>query len=48
MIKTIKIDSLDGVKDLVFEQERNMDNGRFRSAFFYRGMPDATFVLRMK
>ena len=45
MIKTVKIDTLDGVKDLVFEQERNADNGRFRSSFFYRGMPDASFDL---
>ena len=45
MIKTIKIDSLDGVKDLVFEQERNKENGRFRSSFFYRGMPDPSFDL---
>ena len=45
MIKTIKIDTLDGVKDLLFEQERNTDNGRYRNAFFYRGMPDASFDL---
>jgi len=45
MITIIQIDTLDGVKDLLFEQERNPDNGRFRSSFFYRGMPDASFKL---
>lgn len=45
MIQTVKIDSLSGVKDLVFEQTRNADNGRFRSSFFYRGMPDERFDL---
>lgn len=45
MIKTINIHDIDGIKDLVFEQERNKDNGRFRSAYFYRGMPDASFLL---
>ena len=45
MIKTVKINTLDGVKDLLFEQERNKDNGRYRSAFFYRGMPDANYNL---
>ena len=37
MVETIRVDTLDGVKNLVFEQERNQDNGRFRSSFFYRG-----------
>lgn len=45
MINTIKIDTLDGIKDLLFDQERNADNGRYRSSFFYRGMPDASFDL---
>lgn len=45
MIKTVFIDSINGVKDLLFEQKRNKDNGRFRSSFFYRGMPDASFRL---
>ena len=45
MIKTVYIDSIDGIKDLLFEQERNSDNGRFRSSFFYRGMPDESFNL---
>ena len=45
MVETVRIDTLDGVKNLIFEQERNQDNGRFRSSFFYRGMPDASFDL---
>ena len=45
MVKTVIINTIDQVKDLVFEQERNADNGRFRSSFFYRGMPDASFDL---
>ena len=45
MIHTKKIDTLDGVKDLLFLQERNQENGRYRSSFFYRGMPDAEFDL---
>ena len=45
MIKTIRIDSIDGVKDLMVEQERNSDNGRYRSSYFYRGMPDPSFSI---
>ncbi|MDD7517651.1 FRG domain-containing protein [Ruminococcus flavefaciens] len=45
MIKTVKIDSMDKVKDLLFEQKRNDINGRLRSSFFYRGMPDEKFDL---
>ena len=45
MIKTVHIQSLDGVQKLLFEQKRNADNGRFRSSFFYRGMPDQSFSL---
>ena len=45
MIKTVHIQSLDGVQKLLFEQKRNEDNGRFRSSYFYRGMPDQSFSL---
>ncbi len=45
MIKEIRINEFDGLKDLVFEQERNSNNGRFRSSFFYRGMTDASYPL---
>ncbi len=45
MVKTVCIDSIDGVKDLLFEQARNQDNGRYRSSFLYRGVPDASFSL---
>lgn len=44
-MNTIKITDLNGIKDLLFEQERNMDNGRYRSSYLYRGMPDPSFSL---
>lgn len=46
MIITKKIDTLDGVKDLLFEQERNIENGRYRSSYFYRGLPNVAFDLK--
>lgn len=45
MIRTEHIDRIEGIKDLIFEQERNNENGRFRSSYIYRGMPDASFDL---
>lgn len=45
MITTEYINSIDGIKDLLVEQERNPDNGRYRSSYFYRGMPDPSFTL---
>lgn len=45
MIKIKPIDTLDGLKDLLFEQKRNSENGRYRSSFFYRGQPDENFNL---
>ena len=45
MINTVSINTLDGVKDLLFEQERNNDNGRYRSSFMYRGVSDSSFDL---
>ena len=45
MITEKKITTINEIKDLVFEQERNKDNGRFRSSYFYRGMPDASYDL---
>ena len=45
MIKEVKIRSLKGIKDLILEQDRNPDNKRYRSSFFYRGMPDESFKL---
>ena len=45
MITTKYIKSIDGVKDLLFEQKRNQDNVRYRSSYFYRGMPDQSFSL---
>lgn len=45
MIQVIHITDFDGLKDLVFEQERNTNTGRFRSSYFYRGMADAAYTL---
>ncbi len=45
MIQEVLINDINGIQNLLFEQERNKDNGRLRSSFFYRGMPDASFDL---
>lgn len=45
MITTVKIDTIDGVKDLLFEQPRNQYNNRLRGSYFYRGMPNVDFKL---
>lgn len=45
-MKTVKIDSFDGIQELVFEQARNKQNGRYRSSYMYRGMPDVTYDLQ--
>lgn len=45
MIREVHITTMEGLKDLLFEQERNKDNGRYRSSFFYRGLPDCSYVL---
>ena len=41
----IRINTIDEVKNLVFEQERNEEIDRLRSLYFYRGMPNADFDL---
>ena len=45
MIKEIKIETIDEVKDLLFEQQRNQDNGRLRSSYLYRGMSNSNFKI---
>lgn len=45
MVHIEEIHTLDGVKDLIFEQVRNPSTGRYRSSFFYRGLPDKDFSL---
>ena len=45
MICEKKIDTLEGIEKLVFEHERNPHNGRLRSPYYYRGMPDASYDL---
>ena len=39
MITVKHIKSLDGLKDLIFEQTYNESIDRMRSSYFYRGMP---------
>lgn len=45
MITEIRIDTIDGVKDLIFEQTYNAAIDRTRSSYFYRGMPDPSYKL---
>lgn len=45
-MKTVLINTIEELQHLVFEQERNNENGRYRSAYMYRGMPDASYHLQ--
>ena len=45
MITVEHITTMDGVKDLIFEQTYNASIDRMRSSYFYRGMPDSTYKL---
>lgn len=45
MIKTVIIDSIDGVMKLIGEQGRDDRIGRTRSTYYYRGMTDAAYEL---
>ena len=45
MIKTVVIDSMEGVMRLISDQEFNSEINRVRSAFLYRGLPDVKFSL---
>lgn len=45
MIKTIYIDSIQGVLDLIADQTYNDEIGRVRSSYFFRGMPDVNYKL---
>lgn len=44
MIKYVEIHSMEGVQKLLFEQTRN-NHGRYRSSYFYRGVPDESYSL---
>lgn len=46
MIHTVFIDSMEGVKNLIFEQEYDSRSKRMRSSFCYRGMPNASYDIR--
>ena len=45
MITVKRIDTIEGIKDLIFEQTYNADIDRTRSTYFYHGMPDANYKL---
>ena len=45
MITVHHIYTIDGIKDLIFEQTYNPAIDRTRSSYFYRGMPDASYNL---
>ena len=45
MIKTVEIDSISGIMDLIRDQGYNKDINRLRSTYFYRGLPDARYRL---
>lgn len=46
MIIERRIENIEDVKDLIFDVPQNPENGRYRSAFLYRGMSDADFELK--
>lgn len=45
MITTVKIETLEDVSKLIFEQFYDDEQERYRSPFLYRGMPNAKFAL---
>lgn len=45
MIKTEIIDNIEGVMSLIAEQTYNNEIDRFRSSYFFRGMPDVNYKL---
>ena len=45
MITVKRIDTIEGIKDLIFEQTYNADIDRTRSSYFYRGMRNVDYDL---
>lgn len=45
MIQEIKLSSIEDIMSLAFEQRENEENGRYRSPYFYRGMPNSSYKL---
>lgn len=45
MIREIRINTMEGIEALIFDQKRNEQNHRLRSPYYYRGMPDGSFDL---
>ena len=45
MITVKHIDTIDGIKDLIFEQTYNADIDRTRSSYCYRGMRNIAYKL---
>lgn len=46
MITIIQISTIEGIKNIIFEQEYDTKINRNRSAFLYRGLPDVKFTLK--
>ncbi|MBO4236063.1 MAG: FRG domain-containing protein [Firmicutes bacterium] len=44
-ITTVHIDSLEGISELLFEAVNADENGRYRTAYYYRGMPNVDYSL---
>lgn len=44
-MKTVVIDSVDGVTKMIAEQKYNTNIGRLRSTYYYHGLSDASFAL---
>ena len=44
-ITTVHIDTLEGISELLFESVKADDNGRYRTAYYYRGMPNVDYSL---
>ncbi len=46
MIETIKINTIDDVRKIFFDQEYDPRIGRHRNLFVYRGLPDPSYTLK--
>ena len=46
MINTIRLETIDDVRKILFDQEFKPDIGRHRNLFVYRGLPDPGYELK--
>ena len=46
MINTIRLETIDDVRKILFDQEFKPDIGRHRNLFVYRGLPDPNYELK--